>query len=132
LNPRPHGPEIQAVSSTETYFEGFEIDSRHRASDYTDFEPFRGRGLLDELLQAKASFMRHLLLGRSFDLRTSRRDISILGFHGFSEPLMNSSELYVRANYWIMSSEPLYSDKWYTASRLQISGCHQHCPASRN
>jgi hypothetical protein len=32
LNPGPHGPEICAVSSTETVFEGFEIDSRHRAS----------------------------------------------------------------------------------------------------
>jgi len=26
----PHGPEVWAVSSTETGFEGFEIDSPHR------------------------------------------------------------------------------------------------------
>ena len=31
LNPGPHGPEIWAVSSTETGFEGFEVDSRRRA-----------------------------------------------------------------------------------------------------
>jgi len=31
LNPRPHGPEIWAVPSTEPVFEGFEIDSRHSA-----------------------------------------------------------------------------------------------------
>jgi hypothetical protein len=28
LNPGPHGPEIQAVSSTEISFEGFEVISR--------------------------------------------------------------------------------------------------------
>src|SRR5476651_2384185 len=30
LNPGPHGPEIYAVSSTETVFEGFEFISRPR------------------------------------------------------------------------------------------------------
>jgi hypothetical protein len=32
LNPGPHGPEVWAVSSTETVFEGFKIDSRHSVS----------------------------------------------------------------------------------------------------
>ena len=54
MNPGPHGPEIWAVSSTETVFEGFEIDSRHRASDETGFELFQSLGLLHELLHEKA------------------------------------------------------------------------------
>ena len=54
LNPGPHGPEIWAASSTETVFVGFEIDSRHRASHLTGFEPFQSLGLLHELLHENA------------------------------------------------------------------------------
>ena len=60
-NPRLHGfapcagfPEIWAVSSTETVFEAFEINSRRRASGSTGFEPFGSLGLLHELLHEKA------------------------------------------------------------------------------
>jgi len=65
-NPRLHGfapcagfPEIWAVSSTEPVFEGFEINSRRRASGSTGFEPFEGLGLLHELLHEKAQGSRH-------------------------------------------------------------------------
>src|SRR5216683_8265328 len=54
LKQGPHGPEIWAVSSTETVFEGFEINSRRRASSSTGFEVFQSLGLLHELLHKNA------------------------------------------------------------------------------
>src|ERR1700737_5633914 len=50
LNPGPHGPEIYVVSSTETAFEGFELDWQHRPCNWLGLELSDGPGLLHELL----------------------------------------------------------------------------------
>src|SRR2546422_7258128 len=42
LNPRPHGPEICAVSSTEAVFEGFELDWERRSCPLGRFGPITG------------------------------------------------------------------------------------------
>jgi hypothetical protein len=50
LNPGPHGPEVWAVSSTETGFKGFEVDWSLTRVYWARLEAIRGPGLLHELL----------------------------------------------------------------------------------
>jgi hypothetical protein len=50
LNPGPHGPEIYAVSSTETDFEGFELNSSPHKTIPGQFHPPSSARLLHELL----------------------------------------------------------------------------------
>src|SRR5205807_4525839 len=51
LTPGPHGPEIVAVSSTEHFFEGFELISGTNRPTSSPFHPPTSPGLLHELLQ---------------------------------------------------------------------------------
>jgi len=53
LNPGPHGPEICAVSSTETVFEGFELVPRTHGPIPSRFQPPGSPELLHELLHGK-------------------------------------------------------------------------------
>ncbi len=50
LNPRPHGPELCAVSSTETDFEDFELNSKALRAISGRLQPPTSPGLLHELL----------------------------------------------------------------------------------
>ncbi len=50
LTPGPHGPEIYAVSSTESDFEGFEFISTTQSEVWSPFQPPDSAGLLHELL----------------------------------------------------------------------------------
>jgi hypothetical protein len=58
LNPGRHGPEIWAISTTETVFEGFEIDCSIGHAGWTCFEPSERPGLLHELLHENARISR--------------------------------------------------------------------------
>ena len=50
MNPGPHGPEIYAISSTETVFAGFEFVSRTHRMIPGQFHAEMAPGLLHELL----------------------------------------------------------------------------------
>ena len=55
LNPGPHGPEIYAVSSTDTVVEGFELISTSQPLVSTEFHPPDSPGLLHELLHTPSA-----------------------------------------------------------------------------
>ena len=53
LNPGPHGPEIYAVSSTQTVFDGFEFNSTAHWAISSQFQSLISPGLLHELLHER-------------------------------------------------------------------------------
>jgi len=55
LNPGPHGPEIHAISSTESDFERFEFISTRQLAVSRQFQPPSPSELLHELLHETAS-----------------------------------------------------------------------------
>src|SRR5882672_5776060 len=58
LNAGRHGPEIYAVSSTETVFEGFGLNSSTEAANSEQFQPPTSPELLHELLHGTRSTAR--------------------------------------------------------------------------